>query len=252
MTSMFFHGENQRSASEDFRPEVHDADGLSIHSGSGEWIWRPLINPRRLLVTSFALTDPRGFGLVQRDRWFASYEDLEARYELRPSVWVEPVGNWGAGRVELVQISTPDETNDNIVTYWVPQQPLRPGQVHEFRYRVLWQKATERRPPGWLVQTRRGQGYPPLPEDVIKFTVDFDGPALRKLPDDAPVTADLSVSGGGQQLALIVHKNDVTGGWRMVVRVRRTDKEKPIELRAVLRNGTVPMSETWSTIVPPA
>jgi len=252
MTSMFSHGENQRSASEDFRPEVHDSDGLSIHSGSGEWIWRPLINPRRLLVTSFALTDPRGFGLVQRDRWFASYEDLEARYELRPSVWVEPAGNWGAGRVELVQIPTPDETNDNIVTYWVPQQPLRPGQVHEFRYRVLWQKATERRPPGWVVQTRRGQGYPPLPEDVIKFTVDFDGPGLRKLPEDAPVTADLSVGGGGQQLALIVHKNDVTGGWRMVVRVRRTDKEKPIELRAVLLNGTVPVSETWSTIVPPA
>ena len=189
---------------------------------------------------------------MQRDRWFASYEDLEARYETRPSVWVEPIGNWGARTRRTGADPDPDETNDNIVTYWVPQQPLRPGLMFEFRYRVLWQKATERRPPGWVVQTRRGQGYPPLPEDVIKFTVDFDGPALRKLPDDAPVTADLSVSGGGQQLALIVHKNDVTGGWRMVVRVRRTDKEKPIELRAVLRNGTIPMSETWSTIVPPA
>ena len=90
LTSMFFFGENQRAPTEDFRPEVHDSDGLAIHTAGGEWIWRPLINPRRLLVTSFAQTDPRGFGLMQRDRNFSSYEDLEARYELRPSIWVEP------------------------------------------------------------------------------------------------------------------------------------------------------------------
>lgn len=251
MTSMFFHGENQRSASEDFRPEVHDSDGLSILAGNGEWIWRPLINPRRLLVTSFAVVDPRGFGLMQRDRVFANYEDLESRYELRPSVWVEPVGRWGAGRVELVQLPTPDETNDNIVAYWVPQQAPRPGQVYEVSYRVLWQRSTERRPPAWAVQTRRGQGYAALADDVVKYTVDFDGPALRKLPADALVTAELSV-GGGQQLALIVHKNDVTGGWRMVVQARRTEKDKPIELRAVLRHGNTSVSETWSMIVPPS
>ncbi len=250
LTSMFFHGENQRATVEDFRPEVHDSDGLSIHAGNGEWNWRPLVNPRRLLVTSFAVTDPRGFGLMQRDRTFGSYEDLEARYELRPSVWVEPVGSWGAGRVELVQIPTPDETNDNIVAYWVPQQTLRQGQAFEFRYRLMWQKVTERRPPNaWVVQTRRGQGYAALPDDVIKLTVDFDGPALRKLPADAAVTGDLSVN-GGQRLALNVHRNEVSGGWRMVVQVRRTEKDKPIELRAVLRNADSPLSETWNYIIP--
>jgi len=250
LTSMFLHGENQRPAVDDFRPEVHDSDGLSIESGTGEWIWRPLVNPRRLLVTSFALTDPRGFGLMQRDRAFTSFEDLESRYDLRPSVWVEPVGSWGAGRVELVQIPTPDETNDNIVAYWVPQQALRPGESYDVRYRLLWQKATERRPTtAWVVQTRRGQGHAPLPEGVIKLTVDFDGPTLRKLPAEAPVTADLSVN-GGQRLALIVHKNEATGGWRMVVQVRRADKDKPIELRALLRNGETPLSETWSYIIP--
>ncbi len=250
LTSMYFHGENQRSPVDDFRPEVHDSDGLSIHSSTGEWILRPLINPRRLLVTSFALTDPRGFGLVQRDRAFPSFEDLEARYELRPSVWVEPIGTWGAGRVELVQIPTPDETNDNVAAYWVPQQAFAPGKVHEFRYRLIWQKGTERRPAtSWVVQTRRGQGHAVLPEDVVKFTVDFEGPALRKLPADAPVTADLFV-GAGKQLALIVHKNEVTGGWRMVVQVRRTEKDKAMELRAFLRNGETPLSETWSYIVP--
>jgi len=120
LTSMFYFGENQRASTDDFRPEVHDSDGLAIHTAAGEWIWRPLVNPRRLLVTSFAQTDPRGFGLMQRDRNFSSYEDLEARYELRPSIWVEPVSKWGAGRVELVQIPTPNEANDNIVAYWVP------------------------------------------------------------------------------------------------------------------------------------
>jgi glucans biosynthesis protein len=153
---MFHHGENQRTPGDDFRPEVHDSDGLSIHTGSDEWIWRPLVNPRRLLVTSFALTDPRGFGLSQRDRSFSSYEDLEARYELRPSVWVEPIGRWGTGRVELVQLPTPDETNDNIVAYWVPETGPRPGQPYEIRYRLLWQKVAERRSPlAWSADTTR-------------------------------------------------------------------------------------------------
>jgi glucans biosynthesis protein len=252
LTSMFLHGENQRAAVDDFRPEVHDSDGLAIEAGNGEWIWRPLVNPRRLLVTSFALTNPRGFGLMQRDRTFASYEDLEARYDLRPSLWVEPIGKWGAGRVELVQIPTPDETNDNVVAFWVPEAAPKVGQPSEFRYRLLWQKAAERRPAtAWAVQSRRGQGYANLAEDVVKLTVDFDGPALRKLPADAPVKADLSV-GGGQTLALIVHKNEVTGGWRMVIQVRRADKDKPVELRAFLKNGATTVSETWSYIVPPS
>jgi glucans biosynthesis protein len=123
LTTMFLSGENQRSSVMDYRPEVHDSDGLSIHADNGEWIWRPLIDPRRLLVTSFGLTNPAGFGLMQRDRSFAHYEDLEARYQARPSAWVVPKGNWGAGRVELVQIPTPDETNDNIVAFWVPAPP---------------------------------------------------------------------------------------------------------------------------------
>jgi glucans biosynthesis protein len=250
LTSMFLFGENQRATVQDFRPEVHDSDGLSILGGNGEWIWRPLVNPRRLLVTSFAATNPRGFGLEQRDREFASYEDLEARYELRPSLWVEPDGAWGAGRVELVQIPTPDETNDNIVAYWVPEQPLRVGVPFEFRYRLFWQKGNERRPANaWVVQTRRGRGHATLPDDVVMLTVDFDGPSLRKLPADAAVKADLAVN-GGEQLALIVHKNEVTGGWRMVVQIRRTDKEKPVELRAALRDDKTTLSETWSYIIP--
>ena len=124
LTSMYLFGENQPSAQPDFRPEVHDSDGLSVQLGTGEWIWRPLVNPKRLLVTSFAATNPQGFGLMQRDRSFASYREIGANYEHRPSAWVEP-GQWGSGRVELVQIPTPDETNDNVVAFWVPT--IRPS-----------------------------------------------------------------------------------------------------------------------------
>ncbi|MGH6611763.1 MAG: glucan biosynthesis protein, partial [Burkholderiaceae bacterium] len=223
---------------------------LAIHTGEGEWIWRPLVNPRRLLVTSFALTDPRGFGLMQRDRQFDRYEDLEARYELRPSVWVESVSKWGAGRVELVQIPTPNEANDNIVAYWVPAAVPPPGTPLDISYRILWLKNTDRRPPhGWVVQTRRGHGFVNASNDTIKLTVDFDGPALRKLAVNAPLQADVALA-NGQSTDLMVHRNDVTGGWRMVVELRRQDREKPTEVRAVLRNGKEVLSETWNYIVP--
>ena len=131
LTSMFFFGENQPHRT-DFRPEVHDSDGLMVATGDGEWIWRPLIDPKQTLTTSFSMPKLRGFGLMQRDRNFGSYEDSEARYELRPSAWIEPVGDWGPGRVELVQLHTPDETNDNIVAYWVPEHAARERSAARF------------------------------------------------------------------------------------------------------------------------
>ena len=167
---MFFFGENQRSTIEDYRPEVHDSDGLSIESGTGEWLWRPLVNPRRLLVTSFALTNPAGFGLMQRDRGFEHYEDLEARYDLRPSAWVEPKGPWGSGRIELVEIPNPNETNDNIVAYWIADRPAVPAAPYDFEYRVLWQKEMTTRPPSsWVTQTRRGRGYVRVDDGSLGF-----------------------------------------------------------------------------------
>ena len=121
LTSMFLHGENGAGEVADYRPEVHDSDGLLVSASSGEWLWRPLQNPQDLSVTSFELVSPRGFGLVQRDRDFDHYQDIEARPDLRPSAWVQPKGEWGAGRVELVEIPTRNDTNNNIVAYWVPQ-----------------------------------------------------------------------------------------------------------------------------------
>ena len=124
---MFYVGENSQRTFEDFRPEVHDSDGLLINFNSGEWLWRPLDNPRTLRVSSFRTAHPLGFGLLQRDREFDHYQDLETRPELRPSVWVAPQGDWGEGSIELVEIPTKADTNDNIVAFWVPNKPPEPG-----------------------------------------------------------------------------------------------------------------------------
>ena len=251
LTSMYLFGEMQRPAHDDYRPEVHDTDGLSIETGTGEWIWRPLTNPRRLLVTSFAVNNPQGFGLQQRDRRFSSYEDLEARYELRPSTWIEPKGKWGAGRVELVQIPTPDETNDNIVTFFVPDTIPSPRQAYEFEYRLLWQKDGEPRPPSsWVTQTRRGHGYVRAHDDTISFVVDFEGPALKKFAADAKLDAVVTTEGNGEIVETNAYRNEVSGGARLVIRMKRQDDKKPVELRAFLRSGTTTLSETWSYILP--
>jgi periplasmic glucans biosynthesis protein len=252
LTTMYFFGENQRPPVEDYRPEVHDSDGLSIQSGTGEWIWRPFINPKRLLVTSYALNNPLGFGLMQRDRQFNSYEDLESRYEMRPSAWVEPKGQWGAGRVELIQIPTPDETNDNVVAFWVPDTPPRPGVPFDFEYRLLWQKESEKRPPlSWVTQTRRGHGWLRKPDDSIALAVDFEGPALKKLDADAKVDAIVSSDANGKVIEINTIRNEVSDGWRMTVRLRRTDEKKAVELRGYLNSNNTTLSETWSYILPP-
>jgi glucans biosynthesis protein len=252
LTSMFYFGADQRAERDDYRPEVHDSDGLLIRSSTGEWIWRPLLSPRRLLVTSFALTDPMGFGLMQRERRFERYEDLEARYDVRPSAWIEPVGRWGAGRVELVEIPLPDETNDNIVAYWVPDRPPKPGEPLAWSYRVLWQKEFDTGPPlAWVAQTRRGRGYTPSADDSIELHVDFVGPTLRRLPPGADVGGEIWIDSNGRILEQHTVRNDLTGGWRVVVRFRRKDGGKPVELRAHLRDGTRVLSETWSYVLPP-
>jgi glucans biosynthesis protein len=252
LTSMYQFGENQPHRT-DFRPEVHDSDGLMVATGAGEWLWRPLINPNRVLTTSFAMNELRGFGLMQRDRSFASYEDPEARYDLRPSAWVEPLGTWGPGRVELVQIPTPNETNDNVVAYWVPEQLPAAGAPLDFTYRLHWQSArTGQRPPGaWVTQARVGRGYRELAADEHQFMVDFTGPSLAALPPSAPVRAVVSAPANGEILETNAYHVEATGAWRMMVLVKQLDAAEPVELRGYLQNGADILTETWSNLVPP-
>ncbi|HKR35764.1 MAG TPA: glucan biosynthesis protein G [Steroidobacteraceae bacterium] len=252
LTSMFFFGENQPHRT-DFRPEVHDSDGLMVATGDGEWIWRPLLNPKQTLATSFSMQKLRGFGLMQRDREFHNYEDSEARYELRPSAWIEPTGTWAPGRVELVQLSTPDETNDNIVAYWVPQELPAPNQPLDFTYRLHWQgMQQEQHPPGaWVTQTRAGRGFAELGEDEQQYIVDFTGPSLTALPADAAVKAVVSAPANGQIMESNAYRLEATGAWRMTVRVKQLDRNQPTELRGFLQSGDDVLSETWSNILPP-
>jgi glucans biosynthesis protein len=254
LTSMFLHGENQASANGDFRPEVHDSDGLQIETAEGEWLWRPLTNPGGTFVTSFSLKSPKGFGLMQRDRAFASYEDIEARYEARPSAWVEPIGDWGAGRVELLQFHTPDETHDNIAAYWVPAALPSPGQPVELAWRVLWQGASQRVPPGAFVQqTRFGHGWVqrPVARERRKVVVDFTGaPALSAKEADA-VEAVATVSPNAKLVRVHAYPNPVRSGWRATVEFDRLDPRQAVELRLFLRHGTNTLSETWSYALAP-
>jgi len=251
LTSMFAFGENQPHRL-DFRPEVHDSDGLMVATGDGEWLWRPLVNPKHTLTTSFSMRQLRGFGLMQRDRTFGSYEDSEARYELRPSAWIEPVGSWGPGRVELVQLNTPDETNDNIVAYWVPDQLPALGQPLDMAYRLHWQGTQQmQRPPGaWVTQTRIGRGFTELAEGEQQFVVDFTGPSLAALPAAATVKAVVTAPSNGQIVESNAYRVEATGAWRMTVRVKQLIPTQPTELRGFLQSDTNVLTETWSNILP--
>ena len=163
LTSMYWYGENQRDRAADWRPEIHDNDGLAMWTGKGERIWRPLINPPHVQTNAFADVGPKGFGLIQRDRDFSDYQDDGAFYEKRPGIWVEPKGDWGAGAVELVEIPTNDEIHDNIVAYWRPQKPVQSGDALSFDYRLYWQDREPNYPTelAKVVATRIGRpGFP--------------------------------------------------------------------------------------------
>jgi glucans biosynthesis protein len=185
LTSMYWYSETAKSTAVDWRPEVHDSDGLALWTGTGERAWRPLNNPHRTTASAFMDENPRGFGLLQRDREVGHYLD-GVFYERRPSLWVETQGDWGKGAVQLIEIPTDDEIHDNIVAMWVPTAPAKAGASFEFRYKLHW-LADEPFPPalGRVVATRLGNGGQPgtvRPRGVRKFMVEFLGPALETIP----------------------------------------------------------------------
>ena len=170
---------NDRGGVDDFRPAVHDSDGLAIQNGRGEQIWRPLSNPTDLQVSAFVDNNPRGFGLMQRQRDFRAYEDLEARYEKRPSAWVEPIGDWGEGAVHLVEIPTSTEINDNIVAFWRPRNPTRAKGEYTYTYRIHWgAQIPKPLPLAQVIATRIGAG----PEETRLIVIDFAGENLKGVP----------------------------------------------------------------------
>ncbi len=252
LTSMFFRGENTAPQTFDYRPEVHDSDGILLAAGSGEWIWRPVKNPRRLQVNSFALPDPKGFGLLQRDRYFDHYQDLETRPDLRPSVWIVPQAGFQNGRVELVEIPTRTDTNDNVVVLWVPEERPRPGQALGFSYKMYWGGSDIPGPPdARAVATRHDRG---TFDDAHRLIVDFEGGRLAKLPPETVLRGVVTLGKGGADEAELLEqqvvKNTVTGGWRLIFQVR-PKLDQPLEMRAFLQVGEEALTETWSYAIEP-
>lgn len=259
MTSMFFYSETTNIRPKDiFRPEIHDSDGLAIHMENGEWLWRPLSNPPGVWVNAFQSDNPLGFGLINRDLNFDRYQDLEARYDRRPSLWCERRGNWGKGWIELVQIPTDDEIHDNIVAYWRPEQ-APPGEPLSFAYTLSWHFPDERRPPtGRVVASRTEKWKKP---DTKTFILDFEGGGLEKLGPGDAVEGDVSVGPGARLVEQQVYKNVVTGGWRLVFQLKPENDPPPaegiaperrplVELRAYLKRSGSALTETWSYASP--
>jgi glucans biosynthesis protein len=224
LTSMFLFSEKNRAEFDDYRPNVHDSDGLRIVKADGDVIWRPLNNPPQLATSYFSEAAPRAFGLHQRDRDFASYQDIGARYERRPSADVVPLGDWGRGAVRLVEIPSDLEANDNIVAYWVPEVPVTPGEAREFAYRLVWGDLPldQMAPLAYVFETRSGAGGFAGVEaepNTRKFVVDFKGGDLGLLPEDAEIEPVFSVA-NAELLGVTLQKIGDSDVWRGIIDLR--------------------------------
>ncbi|HZI85030.1 MAG TPA: glucan biosynthesis protein D [Casimicrobiaceae bacterium] len=249
LTSMFFQGDSDRRADADWRPQIHDSDGLAMWSGNGEWIWRPLANPPSLRFSAYQDQTPRGFGLLQRDRNFDHYQDDTAFYDRRPSAWVEPRSNWGKGSIDLVELPAEDETVDNIVAFWNPADTPQPGQELLFDYRLYWGTTTPFRPGlAEVVATRDGIG------GVVgqkrshfswRFVIDFAGGNLPLIGKDVKVEPVITASRGKVEIAS-ARPLASTGGYRAMFDVRPPEGDTaPVDLRLFLRVDGQPLTETW-------
>jgi periplasmic glucans biosynthesis protein len=248
MTSMYWFSETAKPAASDWRPEVHDSDGLAMWTGTGEHIWRPLNDHEHPSTSDFSDKSPRGFGLLQRDRVFDHYLD-GVRYDRRPSLWVEPLESWGEGSVTLVELPTDDEFHDNIVAMWVPKQAARAGTNFQLRYRLSW--AADEPHASTLARcfaTRLGRGGEPgkpHPAGVRKFVVEFLGPALAKLPHGTKPQPILTTSSGTfSDVFTEAVPDGVPGHWRASFDFTAT-RPGAVEMRLYLKSGDQTLSETW-------
>src|SRR5690554_1684061 len=255
LTSMFYYGENSLKPLGEWRPEVHDSDGLLIHDGAtGEWLWRPLINPARLAMSFHHTGRVAGFGLLQRDTEFRHFEDLEARYERRPSAWVSTGEDWGSGNVVLVEIPTGSEDNDNIVAFWSPETPVEAGSERAFEYSLSFGGPDVVDHPGGKVMNtfvgagdRIGGG---TEAGAFRILVDFAGGKLDDLKPDAPVVSKVSGSEGVEVIEHFVEWVEPANLWRMSI-LARPQADQVLQLRGYLSVGDEAATETWSYSLPP-
>jgi glucans biosynthesis protein len=234
----------------DWRPEVHDSDGLALWNGAGERIWRPLNNPGRVVTSSFMDKHPKGFGLLQRDRNYEHYLD-GVNYDKRPSVWIEPLSDFGEGSVKLIEIPTDDEIHDNIVAFWTPAAPAKKGSELRFRYKLHWlaDEPTPATNVSHVAATRIGRGGEPgkprPPRGIAKFVVEFEGKPLDSisLQPNEKLTAEIT-SSSGKISYVFVEPVGGTKRWRVQFDLNYAGND-PVELRCFLKRGTQTLTETW-------
>jgi glucans biosynthesis protein len=246
LTSMFWFGKNSERKFDDYRPEVHDSDGLLVHMGNGEVFWRPLDNPPAMRHQVFHAPDIKGFGLLQRERNFCAYQDMFNLYHEVPSVWVEPDGDWGDGDLHLVELSTDYEGLDNIVAFWDPKNKPAPLQPFRFGYTLYWEggPADLRRSENRVVSTRVGLDaqFP----GARQFVIDFDGPQLDAIPADKPPVAVSYCSAGARIVDNFVIRNQFLGTWRVILKMLpKPGSHEAVDLRCSLHEGTNTVGETW-------
>ncbi|MCW5625514.1 MAG: glucan biosynthesis protein D [Burkholderiales bacterium] len=246
LTSMFHFGENDRRMADRRQPEVHDSDGLALWTGEGEWIWRPLANPPGVRFNSHLDRNPRGFGLLQRDLTPEHYQDDGMRYEWRPSLWVEPRGEWGRGSVQLIEIPAADETFDNVVAFWNPVDKPRRGQELLYGYRLHWGTRMPFNPAlGRVVATRVATGDGGAGAEAWRFTVDFAGVELAAVPPEAGVQPEITVSRGTLG-GVGVQPLEDGRGYRAQFDLKSVrSRTEPVNLRLVLKAGGRLLTETW-------
>jgi periplasmic glucans biosynthesis protein len=249
LTSMYFFGEDAAGRRfDDFRTEVHDSDGLMAQTGQGQWLWRPLGNPRELRVNRFMDESPKGFGLAQRQRDFSHYGDMEAQYQARPSYWVQPLGGWGKGGVEVVEIPSDEEIHDNIVAYWVSDQAVAAGKAISYSYLLSAFSDVPQWPPGGrVIDTRSGnpamgdnKGH--FPAGARRFVVDFAGGDLDGLEAAQPIRAEVSADNG--HIETVSVQQLPTHAWRVAMVITPRAK-KPVDLHCYLTLYGEVLSETW-------
>ncbi len=247
LTSMYWYGKLNRDDATDWRPEIHDSDGLAILTGQNEQIWRPLNNPPVVKLSSFLDNSPKGFGLMQRERSFEAYQDDGVFYDKRPSVWVEPIGEWGEGAVQLLEIPTDDETEDNIVAYWNPKRPYRAGDRIEMRYRIHWRHDMPfEQSIGRVVATRRGAGgIPggPKRQQTAKYVIDFEGGDLGQLGNSDGVSLNLTVNRGRYD-STAAYRVVGTQKWRAIFDYTPDSREAG-DIRAFLQLNGRSLTESW-------
>lgn len=246
MSSMFWFGEGSSNRFNDFRPEVHDSDGLLVAPDSHTRLWRPLLNPPSVTLSDYPTPKLAGFGLLQRDRDFRSYEDLEAGYERRPGLWVEPVGDWPPGRVRLVEIPAKDEYHDNIAVFWMPDAPPPPGQPYELKWRLRWTSTPKfGGPAGWVRATRVAPNFER--DGWVKYVIDFDHNSMAAIPQNAELRPEVELEGDAKVEHQHVFFNPHDRSRRLVLILASKKGVPPVTVRARLMQEGQPATETWTT-----